>query len=101
MRAQETIFGRSVLLPALFGESGPLRSLAAEDFAGQLQVADLQAQPAAIGGRKRRIDARRDIGMIDDRHQPIGGCRKRRKPAGASEDASAEFADAAPASDNA
>lgn len=29
LRTQETPFGRSVLLPALFGESGPLRSLAA------------------------------------------------------------------------
>jgi regulator of protease activity HflC (stomatin/prohibitin superfamily) len=29
LRAQDTMFGRSVVLPALFGESGPLRSLAA------------------------------------------------------------------------
>lgn len=29
LRAQDSVFGRSVLLPALFGESGPLRSLAA------------------------------------------------------------------------
>lgn len=28
LRAQDNIFGRSVFLPALFGESGPLRSLA-------------------------------------------------------------------------
>jgi regulator of protease activity HflC (stomatin/prohibitin superfamily) len=29
LRARETVFGQSVLLPALFGESGPLRSLTA------------------------------------------------------------------------
>jgi regulator of protease activity HflC (stomatin/prohibitin superfamily) len=39
LRAQETIFGRSVVLPAVFGERGPLRSLAAtmeKTFGGRL-----------------------------------------------------------------
>ncbi len=59
LRAQETIFGRSVLLPALFGESGPLRSLAAtleKTFGMKLgetwlvQLARLLAAPLALLG---------------------------------------------------
>jgi regulator of protease activity HflC (stomatin/prohibitin superfamily) len=59
LRAQETIFGGSVLLPALFGESGPLRSLAAtleKTFGVKLaetwlvRLARLLAAPLALLG---------------------------------------------------
>ncbi len=59
LRAQEAVFGRSVLLPALFGERGPLRSLAAtleKTFGVKLgetwlvQLARLVAAPLALLG---------------------------------------------------
>lgn len=59
LRRQETIFGGSVLLPMLFGESGPLRSLAAtteKTFGVKLgetwlvQLARILAAPLALLG---------------------------------------------------
>ncbi|MBL9201681.1 MAG: protease modulator HflK, partial [Opitutaceae bacterium] len=59
LRALDTIFGRSVVLPALFGENGPLRSLAAtleKTFGVRLgetwlvRLARLLAAPLALLG---------------------------------------------------
>src|SRR6185436_16360208 len=59
LRARETIFGASVVLPALFGERGPLRSLAAtteKTFGVNLadtwlvQLARILAAPLALLG---------------------------------------------------